>query len=205
VTRESIRIGLLVAALNDLDIMSADVAGAYLIADCPEKVHIICGQEFGSEYMGRIAVIKKALYGLRSSGFAWRSLCAQTLCEHMGFTPCRADNDVWMRPLFTLNGEPYYEYIFVYMDDIMVISHLPRPILDKLNTYFLLKPDSIGQPNLYLGASILPFMVKGDELRPKWATLSELYVKARNCSIGKGLGREKRIDAKEQSTWHFAL
>jgi hypothetical protein len=177
VTRESIRIGLLVAALNDLDIMSADVAGAYLNADCPEKVHIICGPEFGSEYMGRIAVIKKALYGLRSSGFAWRSLCAQTLREHMGFTPCRADNDVWMRPAFKLNGEPYYEYIFVYTDDIMVISHSPRPILDKLNTYFLLKPDSIGQPNLYLGASILPFTVKGDELRPKWAISSELYVK----------------------------
>jgi hypothetical protein len=176
VTRESIRIGLLVAALNDLDIMSADVAGAYLNADSPEKVHIICGPEFGTEYVGRIAVIKKALYGLRSSGFAWRSLCAQTLREKMGFVPCRADNDVWMRPCVKPNGENYYEYIFVYTDDIMVISHRPKEILDKLNVHFLLKPDSIGQPTLYLGASITQFTVNGDP-RCKWAISSELYVK----------------------------
>jgi hypothetical protein len=94
----------------------------------------------------------------------------------MGFTPCRADNDVWMRPAFKPNGEKYYEYIFVYTDDIMVISHEPKPILEKLNVYFLLKPESIGQPNLYLGASILQHTIKGDP-RPKWAISSELYVK----------------------------
>ena len=94
----------------------------------------------------------------------------------MGFTPCRADNDVWMRPAVKPNGEKYYEYIFVYTDDIMVISHKPKPILEKLNVYFLLKPESIGQPNLYLGATILQFTVKGDP-RPKWAISSELYVK----------------------------
>ena len=176
VTRESIRIGLLVAALNDLDIMSADVAGAYLNADCPEKVHIICGPEFGTDFIGRVAIIKKALYGLWSSGFAWRSLCAQTLRENLGFKPCRADNDVWMRPAIKPNGDKYYEYIFVYTDDIMVISHKPKPILDKLNLSFLLKPESIGKPNIYLGATILQFEVPGDS-RPKWAISSEQYVK----------------------------
>jgi hypothetical protein len=55
-----------------------------------------------------------------------------------------------------------------YTDDIMVISHEPRPILDKLNVYFLLKPDSIGRSNLYLGVSIPRFTLKGD-LRLKWA------------------------------------
>jgi hypothetical protein len=88
--------------------------------------------------------------------------CALRHSENMGFTPCRADNDVWMRPAVKPNGEKYYEYIFVYTDDIMVISHEPKPILEKLNVYFLLKPDSIGQPNLYWGASILQFTVKGD-------------------------------------------
>jgi hypothetical protein len=42
--------------------MLADVAGAYLNADCPENVHIICGLEFGNAYLGRVAVIKKALW-----------------------------------------------------------------------------------------------------------------------------------------------
>jgi hypothetical protein len=42
VSRESVRIGFLVAALNDLDIMSADIQGAYLNATCAEKVCTIC-------------------------------------------------------------------------------------------------------------------------------------------------------------------
>ena len=64
VSRESVRIAFMLAALNDLDILSADVQGAYLNAPCKEKVYTICGYEFG-EYAGRVGVIVKALYGLR--------------------------------------------------------------------------------------------------------------------------------------------
>ena len=34
VTRESIRIGFVLASLNDLEVLTADVAGAYLNAPC---------------------------------------------------------------------------------------------------------------------------------------------------------------------------
>ncbi len=39
-TRESIRLGFLVAALNNLQVLSADVAGAYLNAPCAKRVHM---------------------------------------------------------------------------------------------------------------------------------------------------------------------
>jgi hypothetical protein len=78
VSRESVRIAFLIAALNDLDIMAADIQGAYLNAPCREKVYTICGHEFG-EHVGKVAVVKLALYGLKSSGFAWRSHLAETL------------------------------------------------------------------------------------------------------------------------------
>ena len=44
VSRESVRIAFLYASLNDLDILSCDVANAYLCADCKEKVWIKAGK-----------------------------------------------------------------------------------------------------------------------------------------------------------------
>ena len=79
VSCETIRIGLLMAALNDLEVVSTDIAGAYLNAPCMEKVYTHCGLEFGAEYVGRIAIISKALYGLKTSAFAWREHLASTL------------------------------------------------------------------------------------------------------------------------------
>jgi Reverse transcriptase (RNA-dependent DNA polymerase) len=79
ISRDSVQIAFLIAALNDLDILTVDVQGAYLNAPCRERVHTICGDEFGREYKGRIAVIVKALYGLKTSAIAWRSHLAETL------------------------------------------------------------------------------------------------------------------------------
>ena len=47
VSRESIRIGLLIAALNDLEVFSADIQNAYLTSPCEEKIWTILGPEFG--------------------------------------------------------------------------------------------------------------------------------------------------------------
>jgi len=175
VTRESVRLGFLIAALNNLDVLSADVAGAYLNAPCAEKVHTILGPEFGDNE-GKIAVIKKALYGLRSAGFAWRSYCAEIMRLSLEFTPCRADQDVWMRKAVKLTGETYWEYVFIYTDDVIAMSEDPRKILSDMNRHFLLKEDSIGPPTRYLGANISKYHIPGDD-KPKWAIGSQEYVK----------------------------
>jgi hypothetical protein len=47
VSRESVRIAFLMAELNDLNVMAADIQGAYLNAPSREKVYTICGPEFG--------------------------------------------------------------------------------------------------------------------------------------------------------------
>jgi len=142
VTRESIRIGFVLASLNDLEVLTADVAGAYLNAPCAEKVYTILGEEFG-DYAGRKAIIVMALYGLKSAGYSWRTFCARVLREELHFIPCRADMDVWRRAARKGSGERYYEYIFIYTDDIISISKYPRRILDEMNKYFSLKVDSI--------------------------------------------------------------
>ncbi len=42
VARDSIRLAFLIAALNDLNILAADVGNAYLNAPTKEKVHTTC-------------------------------------------------------------------------------------------------------------------------------------------------------------------
>lgn len=95
VTRESVRIMFLVAALNDLQVMGADVQSAYINAKTGERVYTTAGPEFGSNE-GRPGIIVRALYGLKSSGARWRDHLA-TILVQAGFRNSKADPDVWMR------------------------------------------------------------------------------------------------------------
>ena len=55
-------------------------------------------------------IVSRALYGLKSSGAAFRSFLAEKL-DDMGFQLSLADLDVWLRPNAKLDGEDYNEYI----------------------------------------------------------------------------------------------
>ena len=80
VSRDSICICLLLAALNGLDIKCADIKNAYLTAPPKEKVYTWAGPEFGTD-QGKPFIIVRALYGLKSSGAAFRAF----LAEHLEF------------------------------------------------------------------------------------------------------------------------
>ena len=153
VSRESVRIAFMIAALNDLDIWAADCEGAYLNAPCREKLYTILGPEFG-EHEGKIAVIIRALYGSKSAAASWRSTISSVIEKELGFTMCRADNDVWMRRGKNRHGMDVYEYILVYSDDLLVIGKTPKEILEQIATHFKLKEGSMKRPDTYLGAQI---------------------------------------------------
>jgi hypothetical protein len=63
VSRESVRIALALAALNDLDVRMADIENAYLTAPITEKVWNVLGPELGDD-AGKRVLIVRALYGL---------------------------------------------------------------------------------------------------------------------------------------------
>jgi hypothetical protein len=96
VSRDLARIVLLNAAMNDLDVLACDIQNACLSADCRERIWVRAGAKFGSK-AGSPMLVVKALYGLRSSGEAFRALLAQTL-DNLGYKPLYADPDGWMRP-----------------------------------------------------------------------------------------------------------
>ena len=62
----------------------------------------------------------------------------------MGYTPCRGDNYLWMKPEIEPDGDEYYSYILCYEDDVLVELHVEMTTLMKFDKYFKLKPLSIG-------------------------------------------------------------
>ena len=72
---------------------------------------------------------------------------------------------------------PYYKMIFVYADDIMVVSHKPRQSLTMLDHHYLLKPDLIGIPKTYLGSQVATFDINNDSSQRCWSLGSAMYVK----------------------------
>ena len=101
----------MIVAFIGLGHSSCNIHNAYLTAPCREKIYFIAGPELGSD-QGKIIIIRRALYGLKSSGAAFRSFFAEIL-HYMGYKPCQAEQDVWLQPSTTEDGFDYYEYILV--------------------------------------------------------------------------------------------
>jgi hypothetical protein len=142
---KGIRTCLFLAKLNNLSLSAADVGNAYLEAVTNEKLYVVAGPEFG-EYEGHILIIHKALYGLRSSGARWAECLADSL-RAQGFSSSYADPAIWMR-----EQEDHYEYICVWVDDMLVVSRNTKKILSILAKEYTLK--EIGSPKYYLGADM---------------------------------------------------
>ena len=71
VYRESVRLAIMLAALNALEVKCDDVMNAYTTAPIIEKVWTILGTKFGAD-TGKRAIIVRALYVLKSAGAAFR-------------------------------------------------------------------------------------------------------------------------------------
>ena len=194
VSRESVRLGFMLAALNDLNVMAADIEGAYLNAKTTERVYTRCGPEFG-ECEGRYAIIVRALYGMKGSARAWRNTISKVIAD-LGYTMCRADNDVWMRPAVKADGTEIYEYILLYTDDLLVCGINPKDVLDQIDQHFKLKPGSVEVPTKYLGADVGTFTcANGTEA---WYLSSNTYLKSAIQNVEAWLS--KRGDKLKTST-----
>jgi hypothetical protein len=141
------------AALNDLEVKVGDVPNAYITAPISKKVWMVFGSEFGSD-AGKSAIIVCALYGLKSAGAAFRAHLASFM-RQMRYTSCKADPNLWYKAETRPSDNfRYYAYILCYVDDILCMHHEPMTILDKINEYIPLKPSSVGNPDIYLGAKL---------------------------------------------------
>ena len=153
VSRERVRLALMLAAFNALEVKCGNIENTYITAPITEKVWSILRPKFGGD-TGRTAIIVRALYGLKSAGDSFKShLC---ICMRgLGYEPCMYDTDLWYKAEARPDdGHEYYFYILCYVDDILVIHHDSLDILKRIDSYFKIKPNSIGDPDMYLVTKI---------------------------------------------------
>ena len=146
VTIKGLRICILLAELNGLEIMVGDVGNTYLEAKMREKIYIIAGPEFG-ELEGTIMIVNKALYGLKTSGARYREHFADYL-RSKGWFQSRADPDIWMKDMKT-----HWEFICTYVDDLLIMSKKPQIFMNELKKTFIMK--GVGAPTYHLGADFI--------------------------------------------------
>ena len=125
VSLQAIRLICFAAELNNLELVGTDISNAYLEAYTGDPLVFTAGPEFG-DLEGHTMVVVKALYGIPGSGHQWAERWAAILRAE-GWEPCRADHDVWMKR----NGN-VYEYIGIYVDDLIIASKNPDELLDVL-------------------------------------------------------------------------
>jgi hypothetical protein len=126
------------------------------------------------------------------------------------------------------DGTKYWAYALIYVDDVLVIHHDALTVLARLNKYFKLKPGSVGDPGMYLGATIHTMTL--DNGVSAWASSPAKYVWAsvenvekylrdlkndrwklpRKCSNPFELDYEPELDTSEElnaelSNWYMHL
>ena len=97
VLRDTVMIVLTYAALNDLDICAADINNAYLQASNSDRHYTICGPEFGTENVGKVAILVRAFYDDTAAGTNFLRNYLYDCMEHLGYQSCLGDPDLWMK------------------------------------------------------------------------------------------------------------
>ena len=121
-------------------------------------------------------LIVRALYGLKSSGAAFRVKLSQELRE-MGYVASLGDPDVYMKGRSRADGSTFYEYILCYVDDILCISNQPEIFMESLVKIFTLK-NGHSQPKTFLGIDIQKFEIEENGMKHKcWGLGSGAYIK----------------------------
>jgi Reverse transcriptase (RNA-dependent DNA polymerase) len=199
VSRDSVRLAFLIAALNDLDILYCDIGNAYLNAPCREKIWFEAVKECGED-AGKAMILKRALYGLKSAGASWRAMFSNSIVE-LGFKDTMVDPDVYIRRNFKQNGDAYYELLLVYVDDVLCVSHRLEVVMEALGKTYELKEGSVKPPELYLGANISKYQLPSG--KEAWSISSNQYVKSSIQTVNDLLredGHELRTGKRQGKT-----
>ena len=143
---DSVRIALLLAQLNGLQVCAGDVSCAFLQSQCQEKIYTIAGPEFGPKLQGKVLVMNKSIYGLHSASASFHEHCARVLYK-IGFKPSHADPDLWMKDCRT-------QYVATWVDNILVMSKEPLKVIQEFKEAGEYELKGVGAPEYYLGGDL---------------------------------------------------
>ena len=98
-------------------------------------------------------IVTKDLCGLKSVGASFSAFLAEKL-DKMNFKYSMADPYVWMWSAIKSDNEEYYEYILVYVDDIIKNSYCSKDIMNEIESTFKFTNDNTSEPEINLGARL---------------------------------------------------
>jgi hypothetical protein len=105
---------------------------------------------------------------------------------HLGYTPCLADPDVWMRSAKQPDGSACWEYILLYVNDALAIGvNAEKMLREEIGCYFELKEASIGPPKIYLGGRMCQVIL--DNGMKVWGISLSQYVQSAVNNVEKYL------------------
>ena len=91
-------------------------------------------------------MLNEALYGLKTASCSFHEWFGDMLLR-MGFTPSRADQDLWWIKSTDYEG---YDYIATHVDDVICAAKNPMKYLATIEQEFKVR-DLSGSPSYYLG------------------------------------------------------
>ena len=164
----NVRLLFLLAAVNGLEVRAADISNAYLYSKTQEKCMILAGPEFGPELAGKLIIIFKSLYGLKSAAARFHEHLGVTL-RKMGYRPSKGEPNLWMK-----DCEEHYEYIATYVDDLMIASKDPDGVIKTVKETYDLK--GVGPPEYYLGGNVEDMDEHWTKKNIRWSLNASTYV-----------------------------
>jgi hypothetical protein len=137
----------------------SDITGAYLEAEVTETIYMEPPPDMFDEN-GKppvdedgdevVCLLKRSLYGLKSSGFAWSECFKEFMLEdkkfNMGFKQFTGEPNLY-RKVFTLNGKKEEILIGIYVDDCLIAAsseEARRWYMDRLSQRFPVNEKSSG-------------------------------------------------------------
>ena len=147
-SRESLRIAMTLASVNNWDVQSMDIKSAYLQGQpISREVFIRPPSEYDE---GKLWKLKKTVYGLCDAARAWYSTVKSELLS-LGMTMCKLDPSLF----YMINEEKLAGIICIHVDDFFWCGneHFSKNVIDKLSHLFII--GSSGVSNFkYLGLNV---------------------------------------------------
>ena len=105
---------------------------------------------------------------------------------------------MWLLAAIKSDGEEYYEYVLMYVDDILAISDDPETILRAVQTTFKLRNDKIEAPDYYLGAKQQEKTINNVRC---WTITSQDYITAAVSNVEEAIkGTSRRLPTRHIET-----
>ena len=168
-----------------------DLENAYLNAKCCERIWFEAGIEC-SEDTGKVCVLTRALYGLKSAGASWQAELARVL-QDLGYELSMADLDVWIHKVVTNSGHEYYEMLFVYVNDILSVSHKSQEAIAEITTFFKPKDGSIKELKIFLGGDVAKMQLPNGQSSLDGSIFSSKFLLSHSIRQTQGLDMSKLL------------